>query len=98
MIWNTLVSSSLLIESRFFRLIQAPLMLDPTKWCWGVRIMVNSGIFCHTWIFNVMFGLLQRIVLTLVPNTLDSLFSVCISLVSMIRLYLAKIYLYPPPA
>ena len=98
MIWNTLVSSSLLIESRFFRLIQAPLMLDPTKWCYRVRIVMNSGIFCHTWIFNVMFGLLQRIVFTLVPNTLDSLFSVCISLVSMIRLYLAKIYLYPPPA
>ena len=34
MIWNTLVSSSRLMESRFFRLIQAPLMLDPTKWCW----------------------------------------------------------------
>ena len=45
-----------------------------------------------------MFGLLQRIVFTLVPNTLDSLLSVCISLVSMIRLYLAKIYLYPSAA
>jgi hypothetical protein len=33
-------------------------------------------------------GLLQRIVLTLVPNTRDSLLRVCISLVSMIRLYL----------
>ena len=35
MIWNTLVSSSLLMESRFLRLIQAPLMLEPTRWCWG---------------------------------------------------------------
>ena len=97
MIWNTLVSSSLLMESRFLRLIQAPLMLEPTKWCWAKDSHSSCWHirFQFTCIFNVMFGLLQRIVFTLVPNTLDSLLSVCISLVSMIRLYLAdRISLY----
>ena len=41
-----------------------------------------------------MLGLLQRIVLTLVPNTRDSLFRVCISLVSIMRLYLVSNLIY----
>ena len=55
---------------------------------WILCLMINfwRGL---TWIFKVMFGLLHRMVFTLVPNTLESLFSVCISLVSMIRLYLS---------
>ena len=64
-------------------------MLEPTKWCWAKDSYSLRITFHFTCIFNVMLGLLQRIVFTLVPNTLDSLLRVCISLVSMIRLYLA---------
>ena len=56
MIWNTLVSSSLLMESRFFRLIQAPLMLEPTKWCWAKeshilrKIPIHLYLQRHVWV------------------------------------------------